>query len=69
MDMVRNDCGQSGHGTLELTVSQEWTDEKTDFLHADTNSGKLNVDSRFLIGCGQNDHGFLVHETLKSAVS
>ena len=35
--MVKNGCGQSGHGNLKLTVS--------DFLHAGTNSGKLKADS------------------------
>ena len=25
--MVINGCGQSGHGTLKLTLSQEWNDE------------------------------------------
>ena len=26
MSMVRNGCGQSGDGTLKLTVFEEWTD-------------------------------------------
>ena len=25
MGMLKNGCGQSGDGTLELTVSEEWT--------------------------------------------
>ena len=25
--MVKNECGQSGHGTLTLTVSKNWIDE------------------------------------------
>ena len=24
--MVKNGCDQSGHGTLELTISQKWKD-------------------------------------------
>ena len=32
--MVKNGCGQSGHTTLKLTVSQNWT-----------NSVKLKFDS------------------------
>ena len=43
--MVKNGCDQFGHCTLKLTVSQNWTIEETDFLHACTNSGKLKVDS------------------------
>ena len=35
-DMVRNGCGQSSGRTLKLTVSEEWTDRITDFLHAGT---------------------------------
>ena len=25
LGMVKNGCGQSGHGTLKLNVSQKWT--------------------------------------------
>ena len=44
--------------------------EQTDFLHAVTNSGKLKVDS-IIFGWGLSEIAvaFLVHETLKSAVS
>ena len=42
--MVKNKCGQSGDGTLKLTVSEVWTDEITDLLHADTDSQKLKAD-------------------------
>ena len=52
--------GQSGHGTLKLT--QKVTDEKTDFLHAGTNSGKLKVDSMIFAWAWS-----LIYETLKSA--
>ena len=30
--MARNQCGQSGYGTLKLTVSQEWIDGKNLFF-------------------------------------
>ena len=41
MDIVRNGQGQSGHGTVKLTVSQKWIDGMNWFLHAGANSGKL----------------------------
>ena len=56
--MVRNMCGQSCDGTLELTLSQKWTD------------GKLKVDSMIFgwvwskMVVAFSDHG-----TQKSAVS
>ena len=37
----KNGCGQSGHGTLTLTVFQESTDGVNWFLYAYTDSGKL----------------------------
>ena len=48
--MVKNGFGQSGHRTLKLPVSSktEWM-KQTDFLHAGTNSGKLNVDSKIFV--------------------
>ena len=49
VDMVKNSYSQSGYGTLKLTVSQNWADGINWFLHADTNSGKLKVDS-FIFG-------------------
>ena len=45
--MIRNGCGQSGGGTLKLTVSEKWTDGITDFLHVDTDSQKLKADQNF----------------------
>ena len=30
--MLKNGCGQPGHGTLKLTVSQNWTDKTTWFF-------------------------------------
>ena len=67
--MVENGCGQSGHGTLKLTVSQEWIDGMNWFLHAGVNSGNLKVsfnDSR--VGVFKNVCCHLVHEALESAV-
>ena len=43
--MVKNGCGQSGHRTLKLLVSQKLTDRINYFLHTGANSGKLKVDS------------------------
>ena len=37
--VVKNECGQSGYGTLKLTGFQ------ANFLNAGTNSGKLKVAS------------------------
>ena len=45
--MVKNGCDQSGDRTLKLTVSEEQTVGKTDFLHIDANSQKLNADQKF----------------------
>ena len=39
--MVKNGCGQSGDGTLKLTVSEE-----TDFLLVDIDSQKPKVDQK-----------------------
>ena len=69
LGMVENGCGQSGHGTLKLTVSQEWIDGMNWFLHAGVNSGNLKVsfnDSR--VGVFKNVCCHLVHEALESAV-
>ena len=43
--MVKDKCGQSGHGTLKLTYLKSKLIEWTDFVHADANSEKLKVDS------------------------
>ena len=45
--MVKNECGQSGDGTLKLTVSEEWTDGTTPFLHVGADSQKLKADQFF----------------------
>ena len=46
--MVKNGCGQSGYGTLNLTVFEEWTDgiHKLIFLHVGTWSQKLKADEK-----------------------
>ena len=46
--MVENECGQSGHGTLKLAVSQEWTGGINWYLHSSTNSCKIKGDWKFL---------------------
>ena len=45
--MVKNGCGQSSHGILKLTVSEEWTDEINYFLNVDTGSLKSKADQNF----------------------
>ena len=35
---------QSGIRTVKLTVSEEWTDGRTNVLHVDTDSQKLKAD-------------------------
>ena len=50
--MVKTECGQSGDRTLKLTISEECTDELTDFLHVDTDSQKLKADKFFWGGGG-----------------
>ena len=69
--MVKNCCGQSGHGTLKLTVSEEWKIEWTDFLHAGANSGKFKVISLIFewIWSKMDMVVYLVQEFLKSALS
>ena len=49
-------------------MSGEWIDRETDFLHASANSGKIKF-IEFRVGMVKNDHGLLVHKTLKSAVT
>ena len=43
MVVLKNWHGLLGLGILKSAVSQEIVDEWTDFLHADTNIGKLKV--------------------------
>ena len=37
VDMAKNQCSQSGHGTLKLTVFQEWTDRMNWLFNHGTN--------------------------------
>ena len=54
VSMVKNVFGQSGDGTLKLTLSEEWTDGiNCFFLLVDTDSQKLKVDQNFWCGHGQ----------------
>ena len=48
---MKHRCSHSAHGTLRLTISQEFKNELIEriyFLHAGTNSGELKVDSMIL---------------------
>ena len=45
--IVKSGCGQSGDRFVKLTVSEEWTDGRTDFLHIGTDSKKLKADQIF----------------------
>ena len=66
--MARNGCGQSGHGTLKLAVSQEWIDAMNWFLACWWKFKEVKSYSNdFWVGLVKNGHGHLVHETLKSA--
>ena len=68
MGLVRNGCGQSGHRTLKLTVSQEWIDAMNWFLACWCKFKKAKIYfNDFWVGLVKNGHGHLVHETLKSA--
>ena len=68
LGMVRNGCGQPGHRTLKLAVSQEWVDGMIWFFAwwCKFRKVKSNFNDFWVevvkIGCGH-----LVHETLKSA--
>ena len=48
--VVKNGCSVLDHTTLKsaIYISQEWIDELSNFLHADTNLGKLNVNLIFI---------------------
>ena len=72
--IIKNVCGQSGHGTLKLAVSQEWINRmnwfyacwckfrKTKSYFSDFWVGKLEMETLEILKNG-------VLETLKSAVS
>ena len=68
--MVKNECGQSGHRTLKLAVSQKWADEIKLFFACWHKFKKAKSwFNGFWVGRVKNGHGLLVHETLKPAVS
>ena len=54
----KDECGQSGHGTLKFTVSSEWMNWM---------NWSFACCCKFLCGQGQNGHGHLIHETLNYA--
>ena len=68
MAVVRNGHGiLLSLGTLKYTSSQDWINVKVDFLHADTNLGRLKV-TLIIIGWAKDGWDFLDHETLKLGV-
>ena len=68
--MVNNGCGQSGLWTLKLTVSEEWTDWITVFLHVNIEITKVKSWSKiFWLGIVKNECGQSGHGTLKLTVS
>ena len=65
VSLVKNERGQSGNGTLKLTVSEEWTDGiyKLIFCMLIRNHQKLKADQKIFgvdmakNGFGQSGHG------------
>ena len=51
--VVKNRFVNYDYGTLKPIACQEWIIEWNDFLHPDTNSVKIKVNSVILGGCGQ----------------
>ena len=70
LSFVKNGCGQSGDGTLKLTLSEKWTDGINWFFACSYRSTKIKSWSKiFCVGiiknrCDQSDH-----QTLKLTVS
>ena len=56
----------SWHSEIDCTKNELM--ELNDFWQVGTNSGKQEVND-FWLGLVKNGHDFLVHETLKSAIS
>ena len=66
--MVRNECSQSGHGILNLVVSQARIDEMNWFFACWWKFRKANsYFNDFWVDMVKNRHGHLIHEILKSA--
>ena len=68
--IVQSGCGQFGHGTLKLAVSQNLTDGMNWFFACWCKFRKAKSwFNHFWVGLVKNGSGFEVYETLKSAVS
>ena len=64
--MARNGCGQSGHSSLKLAVSQDWNDEMNWFFAWWCKFRKAkSYFNDFWVDQVKNGCGHLVHETLK----
>ena len=64
--MVRNGCGQSGNGTLNLAVLQEWLDGMNWFFACWCKFRKAkSYFNDFWVGLVKNGWSHLIHETLK----
>ena len=62
LGMAKNGCGQFGHGTLKLTVSQEWNDGMNWFFACRcTSSIPKSYFNAFWVGMVRNGHGHLIH--------
>ena len=69
-DMVKNGSGQSGHGTLKLTVSQTWIDGMNWYFACSSKFRTAKIYfNEFWVCIVRNGRGHSAHETLKSAVS
>ena len=67
-ELVRNGCGQSSHGTLKWTVSQELMDGMNWFFAYWCKFRKAkSYFTDFWVGVVRNGHAPLVRETQKSA--
>ena len=67
---LKNGSGQSGHGTLKLTVSQKWIDGMNWYFACCSKFRKAKIYfNEFWVGMVRNGSGHSAHETLKSAVS
>ena len=68
MGVARNGCGQCGHGTLKLAVSQEWIDGMNWFFAWWCKFRKVkSYINDFGWAWSKKGCGHLVYETLKSA--
>ena len=65
--IFKNVCGQFGHGTLKLTISEKKTWNKLIFYMLVQIQENLKLLNDFWMCMVKNGHGLLVLETLKSA--